>query len=239
MMHPSDSTIIASSFGHDIAMGRDSSIIVAVLLTVIHAFQCLSKRTKTEQAGQTAKHVFISSKQTKRAGQTDTSTAQYGSKQANPLLWQFTFDGCSSSPYYPFKSLTDDCSLSPSISPSKQAMLGQFISPLLWQFASFKSLEQTDDCSFSPSIISQFQTEANLHLLSTTEVTDDPTSPSSPTTTEASVNLPLRLTATTVADRSTATVADLPPLRSSTATVAGPPRRPTSTASPTAVVPLR
>jgi hypothetical protein len=79
----------------------------------------------------------------------------------------------------------------------------------------------SDGSSSCLSFISQFQTEADLqHLLSTTEATNDPTSP---TTTEASVDLPLRSTAT-VADRSTATVA---------ATTAGATDNPTSPSSPT------
>jgi hypothetical protein len=206
-------------------------VMIATIFISIHAC-LLSNRTK--QAGQTVKHAFLSLfKQTrKQARQTATAVAQ------SPLLWQFTLSSFDD-PFTKFKSLTDDSSLRPSISPSK---------PLLWQFtlyffgcssSPFKFKSLTDDCSLSPSIISQFQTEADLQhpLLSTTEATDDPTTPSStaaataaeatddPTSpsspTEASVDLPLRSTATVV-NRLTATVADLP-LRS-TATVAGPPR---------------
>jgi hypothetical protein len=173
-----------------------------------------------------------------------------------PLLWQFVFDGCSFSPFEsllstsfgsiarspnqiqttgkPSSSLVQsgngsspsfnhDCLFSPSIIPANYSTN-----------YSLRSLElPTNDCSHSPSTISQFQTKALVepHLHSTA-------------TTEAIVDLPLRLTApalsvagpprrpttATVADHSTATEASVDlPLRSK-ATVAD---RSTATLLPT------
>jgi hypothetical protein len=167
------------------------STITIIIVTIILIHSCLSARTK--QAGQTTKHASVSihavvkylSNRTKQAGQTVISIAQYVlcRKQAAettilPLLWQFAFDGCS---FSPFASLLSTSFGSIARSPNQIQTTGKPSSSLI-QTDDCSSPSFTDDCSHSPSTISQFQTEADLHQPSTTEATDGPTSPSSPTT---------------------------------------------------------
>jgi hypothetical protein len=197
-------------------------IIIVITIISIHAC-CLSNRTK--QAGQTVKHAFsqtvnhafpsLSKQTTKQARQTATSIAQYVLKQAEPAIPTALSDDCSSSPSMLTKS---ECSNYPFRSQIK-----------LFKFESL--VPSVDDCSISPSTIAKqtIRTTTNYPFEPKSLIIpfgDCPLSPSiiSQFQTEASVDLPLHSAATTTE----ATTNDPTSPSSPTASVAGPPRRPTS-----------